>query len=299
MRLLTFTHNGATRTGALRGDHIVDLNATDAGIPDEMVALLQGGDAMLDRARAAADTGDPAIALADVHLESPILVPPRILAIGLNYESHFNEIPEEIKKKRSLGLPKTPMMFNKQNTSITGPYDDVMLPPESPELDWEAELGVIIGKTARRVSKADAFEVVAGYTVINDVSVRDWQRAAMTMTMGKSWDTHCPMGPTIVTKDEMPEPETLNARTIVDGEVKQDFNTGDMLFDVASIIEYLSTAFTLQPGDVIATGTAAGVALFAEGQPWLKEGQRVRVEIEGLGHIENLVVKDKGVSFIR
>ncbi|MEM6512577.1 MAG: fumarylacetoacetate hydrolase family protein [Pseudomonadota bacterium] len=298
MRLLTFTHDGATRTGALRDDRIVDLNAADSGIPEDMVALLQGGDAMLDRARAAAESADATIALADVQLESPILVPPRILAIGLNYMSHWDEIPQHV-KDGGFQLPKVPMMFNKQNTSAHGPYQPIELPPESPQLDWEGELGVVIGKTARRVSKDNAFDIVAGYTVINDVTIRDWQRAARTMTMGKSWDTHCPMGPTIVTKDEIADAENLKVVTTVDGEEKQNFNTGDMIFGIAHTIEYLSTAFTLVPGDVIATGTAAGVALFREGQPWLTEGQVVRVDIENLGHLENTVFKGDGESFIR
>ena len=298
MRLLTFTRNGATRTGALRDDSIVDLNATDPAIPDDMLALLQGGDAMLDKARAAAESGAASIPLADVHLESPILVPPRILAIGLNYMSHWDEVPQHI-KDAGFQLPKVPMMFNKQNTSANGPYDPILLPPESPELDWEGELGVVIGKSARRVSKENALDIVAGYTVVNDVTIRDWQRAARTMTMGKSWDSHCPMGPTIVTKDEIADVENLNVVTTVDGKEMQNFNTGEMIFNIAHTIEYLSTAFTLVPGDVIATGTAAGVALFREGQPWLTEGQVVRVEIESLGHLETKVEKDDGVSFIR
>lgn len=299
MRLLTFTHDGVTRIGALKGDEIVDLHATDPDIPDNMLALLQGGDAVLAKAKAAAESGTPALSLNDVKLESPVLNPPRIMAVGLNYEDHFNEIPEEIKAKRGLKLPTTPLMFNKQNTSVNGPYDPIKLPPESPELDWEGELAVVIGKAGRRVSKANAFDIVAGYTALNDVTIRDWQRAAMTMTMGKSWDSHCPMGPVMVTKDELANPEALNVRVTVDGDEVQNFNTGDMLFDIASLIEYMTTAFTLLPGDIIATGTSAGVALFREGQPWLEEGQSVRVEIEQIGVLENVVEKDPGESFIR
>ncbi|MEM7281426.1 MAG: fumarylacetoacetate hydrolase family protein [Pseudomonadota bacterium] len=299
MRLLTFTHNGATRTGALRDDKIVDLNATDSEVPADMLALLQGGDAVMARAHAAAESGEAALALTEVKLESPILMPPKILAIGLNYLAHFEEIPDEIKQKRGLKLPTVPWIFNKQNTSANGPYDPIMLPPESPQLDYEGELGVIIGKSARRVSKEKAFDVVAGYTVLNDVTIRDWQRATPTMTMGKSWDSHCPMGPVIVTKDEISGPPALNVRVTVDGEEKQNFNTEDMLFDIPTAIEHLSTAFTLHPGDVIASGTSAGVALFRPGQPWLQEGQVVRVEIDEIGHLENTVVKDDGESFIR
>lgn len=298
MRLVTFTHNGATRAGAIQGDGVVDLNATNASIPAEMLALLQGGDAMLAAAAEAAASGDAIAALADVKLESPILLPPKILAIGLNYRDHFDEIPAEIKEKRGLKLPTVPVVFNKQSTSAHSAYDPVELPPESPELDYEAELGVVIGKTCRRVPKERAYEVVAGYTVLNDLTIRDWQRATPTMTMGKSWDTHCPMGPSIVTKDEIADPHNLGVKTMVDGEVVQDFNTSTMLFDIPSLIAHLSTAFTLTPGDVIASGTGAGVAVFRPGQPFLKEGQVCRVDIDQIGHIENRV-EAGGPSFIR
>ena len=298
MRLLTFTYNGATRAGALRDADIVDLNATDGSLPADMLSLLRGGDALMAKARKAAEADAATIPLTSVKLESPILIPPRILAIGLNYGKHFEEIPDEVMQKLNLQLPKAPIMFNKQNTSANGPYDDIALPAESADLDYEGELGVVIGKAGRRVSKAQAFDMIAGYTAVNDVTIRDWQLAAPTMTMGKSWDTHCPMGPVIVTKDELTNPEDLNVKVTVDGEERQNFNTGDMLFDIASIIEYLSIAFTLVPGDVIATGTSAGVAMFREGTPWLTEGQVVRVEIEQIGYLENQVVRDE-VSFIR
>ncbi len=298
MRLVTFTHAGATRTGAIQGDSVVDLNATDSNVPSEMVALLEGGEDMLAAAATAAQSGSPVAALADVKLESPILLPPKILAIGLNYRDHFDEIPAEIKEKRGLKLPTVPVVFNKQSTSANGPYDAIDLPPESGELDYEAELGVIIGKTCRRVPKDKAYQVVAGYTVLNDVTIRDWQRATPTMTMGKSWDTHCPVGPSIVTKDEIEDPHNLGVKTLVDGEVVQDFNTKTMLFDIPSLISHLSTAFTLTPGDVIASGTGAGVAVFRPGQPFMKEGQVCRVEIDQIGHIENRV-ETNGLSFIR
>ncbi|MEO0369688.1 MAG: fumarylacetoacetate hydrolase family protein [Pseudomonadota bacterium] len=298
MRLLTFTHNNQTRIGALRDDMIVDLNAADSSIPAEMVALLEGGDSMMEKAKSVASSADATIALADVKLESPILVPPKILAVGLNYLAHFDEIPQEIKDARGLKLPEVPWIFNKQNTSANGPYDPVDLPPESPQLDYEAELGVVIGKTCRRVSKEDYLDVIAGYTILNDFTIRDWQRATPTMTMGKSWDSHCPMGPVLVTKDELPNAEELDVSLTVDGVEKQSFNTRDMLFDVATVVSHLSTAFTLCPGDVIASGTSAGVILFREGQPWLEEGQVVRVEMESIGHLENVVAKN-GDSFIR
>lgn len=299
MRLITFTHEGTTRTGVLRNDGIIDLKATNYSIPDDMTALLRGGEAMLEKVAEALETGTPIAKISDVKLESPVLSPPKILAVGLNYEDHFKEIPEVVRKKVGNKLPETPIIFNKQSTSATGPYDSVYRPVESDELDYEAELGVVIGKTCRRVSKENAFEVVVGFTILNDVTIRDWQRAAPTMTMGKSWDSHCPMGPAIVTKDEVTDPENLNVVLTVDGDVRQKFNTGDMLFNIATQIEYLSTAFTLTPGDVIATGTSAGVATFMPNQPYLREGQTCRVEIDELGYIENKVELDQGESFIR
>ncbi|MEM8659968.1 MAG: fumarylacetoacetate hydrolase family protein [Pseudomonadota bacterium] len=292
MKLLTFTQAGSTRVGVLRGDEIVDLHAADSEIPADMLSLLQGGDAMMNKARAAAERGAACARLADVKLESPVMNPPKILAVGLNFMAHWNEIPDEIKEARNMKLPEHPFIFNKQSTSATGPYDPIHLPAESPELDYEAELGVIIGKTCRRVKKEQYQDVIAGYTVLNDVTVREWQRHSPTFTMGKSWDTHCPMGPVMVTKDEIPDPHALNVRLSVDGEEHQNFITGDMIFDISEQIAYLSTAFTLLPGDVIASGTSAGVILFRPGKPWLTEGQKVRIDIDEIGYIENTVVPD-------
>ncbi|MEL6286984.1 MAG: fumarylacetoacetate hydrolase family protein, partial [Pseudomonadota bacterium] len=299
MKLVTYTHNGESRLGALRGDEIIDLNKTDSEIPSDMLGLLRGGDAMMERAKAAAVSGAATASVEAVKLESPVPVPGKILAVALNYMQHYMELPEEIRKARFPEPPKTPVIFNKQSTSATGPKDPIFLPPESDELDFEAELAVVIGKTCRRVPRERAFEVVAGYTVLNDVTIRDWQRAAPTMTIGKSWDSHCPMGPALVTADEVSDPENLRVHLTVDGETRQDFNTNDMIIKIADQIAYLSTACTLQPGDVIATGTSSGVALWAPGQPWMTEGQVCRVEIDELGAIENTVVKESGETIIR
>lgn len=299
MRLISYTINGETRVGALRGDEVVDLNRTDGAIPADMIALLEGGDAMMARAAEAAESGAAAAALADVRLASPVPTPPRILAVGLNYLEHFYEIPAEIREKRGMKVPEVPVIFNKQNTSAAGPGDPILLPPESAEIDYEAELGVVIGKTCRRVSEEDAMQVVAGFVIVNDVTVRDWQRATPTMTMGKSWDSHCPMGPALVTPDDIADPHALQVRLTVDGVERQNFNTGEMHFRIERQIAHLSTAFTLLPGDVIATGTSAGVAVFRPDKPWLSDGQVVRIEIDGLGHIENQVVRDAGEKFIR
>ncbi len=298
MKLATFTHTGRRRLGAISADGVVDLHTTDPDLPADMRSLLEGGDELMTRARTAAESGKP-LPLAEITLECPLPDPPRILAVGLNYMDHYLEIPEAVREARNLKPPEVPVIFNKQTTSANGPYDAIHLPTESSQLDYEAELAVVIGKTCRRVPRARVFEVIAGYTVLNDVTIRDWQLASPTMTMGKSWDTHCPMGPVLVTTDEIEDPENLRVVASVDGKVRQDFNTRDMIFGIADQIVYLSTAFTLLPGDVIATGTSAGVALFREGQPYLKLGETIRVEIEKIGYIENKVTREDDPAFIR
>ena len=289
MRLVTFNEQGKSRIGILRGDEIVDLSAVAADLPTDMLALLEAGDAAMDAVRSHLDA-PTSLKVSDVTLESPVKRPPKILAVGLNYREHVEETGRE--------LPKHPIIFNKQSTAATGPFADIHRPPESVAMDYEGELGVIIGKSCRRVPKARAMEVIAGYTVLNDVTIRDWQRRTPTMTMGKSWDSHCPMGPALVTADEV-NPAKLKLTTHVNDELRQSSDTSFLIFDIPTLIEHLSTAFTLEPGDVIATGTCAGVAAAMEGQPWLKAGDVVRVEIESVAMIENKVVDDPVGAFIR
>jgi 2-keto-4-pentenoate hydratase/2-oxohepta-3-ene-1,7-dioic acid hydratase in catechol pathway len=281
MKLATFTHAGSTRVGVVRGDEIVDLAVAAPGLPTEMVALLEAGDAALESARAASGR---ALALADVHLESPILRPPKILAVGLNYADHVAETGME--------APKHPMIFNKQSTSAHPPFDPFHLPRASHLLDYEGELAIVIGKACRHVPRDRAREVIAGYTIVNDVSVRDWQIRVPTMTMGKSFDTHCPMGPWIVTDDELADPGALELKTWVNGELRQHSNTKQLIFGCEALIEHLSTAFTLEPGDVIPTGTPGGVALAMKPPQWLVAGDVVRISIDGIGEIENAVIAE-------
>lgn len=299
MKLITFTHNSHTRIGAIVDGAVIDLNAADASLPTSMLELLCGGDTAMAKAKAAVETGKATLSLDDIHLECPVPNPSKILAAGVNYEAHFLEVPEHIRIEKKLSMPTVPVIFNKQVTTVNSPFGDIAAPPESPQLDYEAELAVVIGKECRRVSEADVDKVIAGYMVLNDVTIRDWQLASPTMTVGKSWDTHCPMGPALVTADEIENPMNLNVRLTVDGEERQNFNTGTMHFSIAQQIAHLSTAFTLKPGDIIATGTSAGVAIFREGQPFLTPGQVVKVEIDGLGYIENKVVAESGESIIR
>jgi 2-keto-4-pentenoate hydratase/2-oxohepta-3-ene-1,7-dioic acid hydratase in catechol pathway len=284
MKLATFSHAGSTRVGVVIGDSIIDLSSAAPELPTEMTAFLASGDAALESARNAADAGNAAIPLSDVHLEAPVLRPPKILAVGLNYADHIAE--------SGMDAPKHPVIFNKQSLSAHPPGDPFHMPRASSYLDYEGELGVVIGKRCRHVPKERAREVVAGYTVINDVSVRDWQIRSQTMTMGKSFDTHCPMGPWIVTGDEISDPHSLGIKTWVNGELRQDSNTKHLIFDVDKLIEHLSTAFTLEPGDVIPTGTPSGVAIGFKPPKFLVEGDVVRIAIEGIGEIENSVIAE-------
>jgi 2-keto-4-pentenoate hydratase/2-oxohepta-3-ene-1,7-dioic acid hydratase in catechol pathway len=285
MKLVSFTHGGTTRIGVLNDAQITDLSRAVPDLPTDMTAFLSTGDAAMRAARAA--TGND-FALADVSLLSPVPKPGKVLAAALNYKDHLAEVQEAMP---DFATPSVPMMFTKQNSSVSGPFAPIYLPPESEQLDYEAELAIVIGKTCRRVPVERAHEVVAGAMVANDVSVRDWQLASQTMTMGKSWDSHCPMGPALVTPDEVDYTD-VDFTCLVNGEKRQASNTSQLLFDVPTLINHLSTAFTLHPGDVILTGTTSGVALWMEGKPWLKPGDVVTCDFGALGKIENIVEDD-------
>jgi 2-keto-4-pentenoate hydratase/2-oxohepta-3-ene-1,7-dioic acid hydratase in catechol pathway len=280
MRLVSFTSQGSLRWGRLDGDAVVDL--ASAALPKSVLALLEAGGAALAAAR---NTSGPRLALADVRLHAPVLRPPKILGIGLNYADHAKETNQK--------TPEVPLVFNKQVTATSGPFDAIVRPRVSQHLDYEGELGFVIGKRCRHVPRARARDVIAGFVVVNDVSVRDWQRRTPTMTMGKSFDTHCPFGPALVTRDEVADESALEISTWVNGERRQHSNTNQLIFDCAALIEHLSTAFTLEPGDLVSTGTPAGVAVAMNPPRWLVPGDVVRVEIAGLGAIENRV-EDEG-----
>lgn len=282
MKLITFTHGGTTRLGRLDGDTVIDLQAALPDLPRDMVGLLEAGDAGLEAVRSVEAKGAERLGLSDVQLASPVLRPPKILAVGLNYADHVEE--------SGMDKPKHPMIFNKQSTAAHPPYEPFHLPRVSSALDYEGELALVIGKRCRHVPKQRASEVIAGYTICNDVSVRDWQLRVPTMTMGKSFDTHCPLGPALVTRDEIPDPHVLDVRTWVNGEQRQSSNTKHLIFDCFTLVEHLSTAFTLEPGDVITTGTPGGVGVAKKPPQFLQEGDVVKIAIEGLGEIENRVI---------
>ena len=291
MKLVTFNESSTARIGLLRDQQIIDLSALAPSLPTDMLAFLQAGDSAMQEARKHIDA-TPHLAVSDVAFEAPLARPPKILAIGLNYRAHAAESNMEI--------PKHPVVFTKQATSATAPYADIHSPSVTNMLDYEGELAVVIGKRCRRVAKADAPKVIAGFCVLNDVSVREWQFLATPpqFTMGKSWDTHCPFGPAIVTAEEV-HPHNLMLRTFVNDELRQETNTDDLIFNCYDIIEFLSTAFTLEPGDIIATGTPSGVGAAMQPLGTLQVGDKVKVAIDGLGFIENTVIAEPDTAFIQ
>lgn len=281
MKLARYEAADGVRLGAVEGDEIADL--TGAGLPyATMLALVAAGEAGLAAARKALG-GAARAPLSSVRLLAPIERPGKYLAIGMNYQKHLEE-----SERIGVGPPKEQLWFNKQVTCLNDPFGDIE-PGVTEKLDYEVELGIVIGKRAKRVKAADALDHVFGYFVANDVSARDWQFHSPTFTMGKSFDTHGPIGPWIVTADEVPDPQALDLTCHVNGERRQASNTALMLHPIAKQIEYLSTAFTLEPGDLIATGTPEGVGVGMDPPKFLKSGDVVRCEVEGIGVIENRV----------
>jgi len=278
MKLCRFVHDGTTRIGKVIDDGVVDLSAALGGVTS-MRALLQTFAATRDALQSA--TG-PVHRLTAVQLVAPIDDPQKFLAIGMNYKSHAQEAVDA-----GIAIPTSQLWFNKQVSCITGPYDPIDLPRVSEKLDYEAELGVVIGKRCRHVRAEDARSVIAGYCVMNDVTARDWQFKVPTWTLGKSFDTHGPIGPWITTADEIPDPQALRISLTVNGVQRQQSTTEEMIYSIYDQIAYLSTVMTLEPGDLLATGTPAGVGIVTHS--FLKVGDRIRVEIEGLGAIENQV----------
>ncbi|KCZ89404.1 fumarylacetoacetate hydrolase family protein [Hyphomonas johnsonii] len=276
MRLARFERGKVTGFGVLQGEAVVPLAAST-----------------FEAALRASPSGDP-LPLATVRLLAPVEKPGKILGIGVNYAAHAAESVSFVDTKK----PEVQKWFNKQVTAVNAPYANVDLPIVSDQLDYEGELVVVIGKRGRHVPRERALEIVAGVTVGCDYSVRDWQRASQTMIMGKGFDTHAVFGPAIVTLDEIPDLGALEVRTYVNGEQRQSGHVRDQIHDIAAQIAHLTAAFTLEPGDVIFTGTPAGVGAGHTPPKWLKAGDRVRVEIDGLGHTENEIVREAGETVI-
>jgi len=285
MKLVTFTTPKGPRLGAVKNKAIIDLSAASNGqLPADMLAFLQQGDkAMLaaqellrrDNLNAFSQPFD------ENKLLAPIANPSKIMAIGRNYAAHAHE--------QKMAPPKSPVIFAKYPSAIIGPNQPITWSSRlTQKVDFEAELAVVIGKTARKVGEADALTCVAGYTVCNDVSARDLQFSDKQYTRGKSLDTFCPLGPWLVTADEIADPQALRLQAILNGQVMQNATTGDMLFGVAQLIAFMSRAFTLFPGDIISTGTPSGVGVFRDPPVFMQDGDEIVIEVEKVGRLRNI-----------
>jgi ureidoglycolate lyase len=284
MRLARFSVGGDPLLGLVDGDRVTTLSDRIPALPKEMIELIAQWNEFAGQIEAV--RGKPDYKLSEVALLAPVARPGKVLGIGLNYADHIAEA--------GMKRPEHQMWFSKAVTAVAGPYDAIERPAVSTALDYEAELVFVVGKRCRHVPLARATAAIFGYCAGNDVSVRDWQMRTGQFTIGKSFDTHAPFGPFIVTPDEI-DPRNLGIRSFVNGEKRQDSNTKHLIFDCAAQVAHLTQAMTLEPGDVIFTGTPGGVGVAMKPPRFLKAGDRVRVEIDGIGFIENEVV-DEAVS---
>lgn len=266
------------------GGDIVDLCAGDSDIPTDMRSFIEGGQRTLLAAKSVIDSGGPIVPRNSVKIVAPIYNPDKVLCVGMNYKDHCEE--------QNQPVPVEPVIFNKFPTSITGPSDDVKYPEETKELDWEVELTIVIGKEAKHVHESDAMNYVFGFTVAHDVSARDWQmkKNGGQWLLGKAMDEFCPLGPAIVMKEDINDPHNLGLRCIVNGVVKQDSNTGQLVHKTAALVAFITRFMTLRPGDLILTGTPPGVGVFRKPPEFLKRGDVVECEIEGIGKVVNKIV---------
>ncbi len=283
MKLVTFKHKDIIRVGAVVNDVVVD-GLAENNIPHTMLEFLAAGQNALEVLQHLMDSQQARIPLNEVKLFAPVPRPGKLLGIGLNYADHIAET--------ALEKPEHPTFFTKQSSCVIADGEAIHLPKVSAKLDYEVELAFVIGKRCRHVSQDKAHEVIAGYTLINDVTVRDWQFRTPTWMIGKSFDTHGPMGPWIVTADEIADPHNLILKAWVDDELRQSSNTGQMIFNIYQMVAYLSEAMTLEPGDVISTGTPSGVGVKMNPRGYLKAGQVVTLEIEKIGRLVNPVIEE-------
>jgi len=286
MKLVTFTHNKLSRVGAVIDNVVID-SLSSTNIPNTMIEFLSAGSQALLAMQTLIDSGLGRFNLADVKLNAPLPRPGKYLGISLNYADHITETGAD--------QPKYPSFFTKQSSCVIGHDDFIHLPKVSDKLDYEGELAFVIGKRCRHVLVEKAHQVIAGFTIANDVSVRDWQARSATMMIGKSFDTCGPLGPWIVTPDELADPHHLSIKTWIDDELRQDGNTQQMIFNCYEMVAYLSQAMTLEPGDVITTGTPSGVGVKMTPRGYMKPGQTVKIEIEGIGILSNEVIEEPDV----
>lgn len=289
MKLVQFSSSSspAVRVGVLLADgSVADVTQTDASIPRDMKSVLEGGEAVLAKIKAAVASGQHVVPQAEAALKAPIHNPEKILCVGMNYVDHCTE--------QNLPVPKEPIIFSKFSSCITDPGQPIYHPKETQELDFEVELAIVIGKTAKRVLAKDAMSVVAGYTVAHDVSARDWQlkRNGGQWLLGKTFDHFAPIGPAIVLKEALSDPHNLGIRCRLNGGLVQNSNTNQLVFKTEALIEWITQFVTLKPGDLILTGTPPGVGCFRKPPLWLKPGDVVECEIDEIGCISNTVLAE-------
>jgi 2-keto-4-pentenoate hydratase/2-oxohepta-3-ene-1,7-dioic acid hydratase in catechol pathway len=286
MKLVTFSRNGVTHIGKLSTHNgqeiVVDLNEAQSSLPTTMIAFLEGGESMRKLAeQAPSDKGYP---LSSVKLHAPILRPGKIICNGLNYSDHAAETGQAI--------PKFPVVFAKYSNTVIAAGESIMLPKVTSQVDYEAELRFVIGRRAKHVPESAAFEYVAGYLIVNDVSARDYQNRTSQWSIGKTFDTFAPMGPALVTADEVPDPHNLNIKLTIDSAALQNSNTRNLIFNVPQLVASLSEVMTLEPGDVVSTGTPPGVGVARKPQRWMRPGETVSITVEKLGTLSNPIVAE-------
>ena len=288
MKLVTFQFGAELRPGVLTTrdgrEVIVDLQNADPMLPGSVLGILEGGPATLAQASAAAETATETRDAASLKLAAPIPNPGKILCIGLNYADHAAESGQP--------LPDYPIVFSKYSNTVIGSGDAIILPKVTDMVDYEAELGFVMGKGGRHISEADALDYVAGYLPINDVSARDYQERVSQWTMGKSFDTFAPMGPALVTSDEVGDPHKLAIRLWIGDELLQDSNTSQLIFSVPKLVADISEVMTLEPGDIVSTGTPPGVGAARNPQRFLRAGETCNIEIEKLGVLSNPIIAE-------
>lgn len=288
MRLATYSHRSETRIGALisKGtqDYFLDLNRADPSLPSDMIELLRGGAAAMAAARSAVAAGDDRwlVPQSEVVLRAPLPRPGKIVCVGHNYHGHTGATP-----------PAFPDIFGKFGNVVIGPNEPIVVTHASDQVDYEGELAVVIGQRAKCVSVGDALDVVAGYTIFNDVTARDYQNRGSQWTLGKSFDTFGPMGPVLVTRDEIGDPGNLDLSLRVNGEERQRTNTRDLIFSIPFLISYLTQAVTLEPGDIISTGTPSGTGASLKPPVFLKSGDELRIRIDKIGELVSKVEGEK------
>ena len=280
MKLVNFLSKGEKNIGALLDDGVCSFKSISDKYSMSMLEFIEQIDELSPEVSKFINSNPEVIPLSEIEFLPIIEQPGKVLAVGLNYKDHA--------KETGMDLPKVPMIFTKQSTSVLGHQGEIHKPKVSDAVDYEGEMAFVIGKKCRHVSKEEALDVIAGVTICNDVSVRDWQIASPTFTMGKSFDTHCPIGPYIATMDEISDIHNLKIKTYVNDELRQDSCTDQLIFDCFDLIEHITKAFTLEPGDIIATGTSSGVGVVLG--KYLVPNDVVRIELENVGTLENKVV---------